>query len=453
MPQTPASIRPRVTDARAYEAALRSEYLRPFLERIQRRLAAATGTTDVYHALDAEMDALTARPRDGVPVEFVEEQIAKLDGYHRQRLIQTFRAALSVDVRPFLSRPAGQEFVREKVAENVSLIKTIPPRFHDGLRERVAETFAEAPFDQLQLRKLFRDEYRSAGYNLRRLTRDQANKMVGGLSELRHGQLGISRFTWRDVADERVRRECRQDSGNVYEWAKGSPRDGAKPGSRVQCRCTAEPKIDQADLERLGGRGTVTARPAPKPKAFPAKGSTRKPLPKRDERKLHDESAFYIQNRIAAAQRDALSAYSRGPDRLNTPLRSGMKPPPEVARDIARVKKVIAENPVKPPARVYRGIDAVRAGIGNPKVGDVITLDGFASTSVDPSVAASFGHKVLEIKPKRGVYIKPVSGYKSENEWLMDEGRRYRVVGLDRARLSGGTDRRARPIVQLEEID
>ena len=69
-------------------------------------------------------------------MEFVEEQIAKLDGYHRQRLIQTFRAALSVDVRPFLSRPAGQEFVREKVAENVSLIKTIPPRFHDGLRER-----------------------------------------------------------------------------------------------------------------------------------------------------------------------------------------------------------------------------------------------------------------------------------------------------------------------------
>ena len=258
MAQNPAPIKPRVTDARAYDVALRRAYLRPFVERIQRRLANATGTTDVWRALDTELEALLATPRAGVPIELIQAQIERVDGYHRAKLIQTFRSALGVDVRMFLTRPAVAAFMAERISENVDLVKTIPPRFHAGLKQRVGEEFAQAPFDQQRLRAMLRDEYQSSGYNLRRLTRDQTNKQVGGLSKLRHNQLGITRFIWRSVQDQRVRAECRQDNGNTYEWSKGSPIDGATPGTRVQDRCTAEPSLGPADLDRLGAQARVT---------------------------------------------------------------------------------------------------------------------------------------------------------------------------------------------------
>ena len=309
MAQNPAPIRPRVADAKSYDAALRRAYLRPFVLRILERLANATGTTDVWRALDTELEALQARPQAGVPIDLIEAQIGRVEGYHRQRLIQTFRAALGVDVRTFLTRPAVAAFMAERIQENVSLIKTIPPRFHEGLMQRVGEEFAAAPFDQQRLRKMFRDEYQSSGYNLRRLTRDQTNKQVGGLSRLRHGQLGITRFIWRDVQDEREREECRQDGGNTYEWAKGSPIDGATPGQRVQCRCASEPALTQSDLNRLGARGTVATR-KPAPELTPAQARKRFGADYKRQAAKHGVPKAEADLRKAAKDYDAAVAFS-----------------------------------------------------------------------------------------------------------------------------------------------
>ena len=143
-------------------------------------------------------------------------------------------------------------------------MKTIPPRFHDGLKRRVGDEFSKAPFDQQRLRAMLRDEYKSSGYNLRRLTRDQTNKQVGGLSRLRHGQLGITRFIWRSVQDQRVRAEHAGYSGQTYEWAQ-APEGG--PGAPIQCRCTAEPALGKADLNRLGAKEPATAVTKRQPKA------------------------------------------------------------------------------------------------------------------------------------------------------------------------------------------
>ena len=452
MPQNPAPVRPRVLDARDYERALRESYMRPFVEGILRRLAGATGTTDVWRALDDEIGALQARPQAGVPVEMIEAHVARVEGYHRARLIQTFRAALGVDVRMFITQPAVRSFMQERIAENVSLVKTIPPRFHEGLTRRVGEEFAAAPFDQARLRTMLRDEYRSSGYNLRRLTRDQTNKQVGGLSRLRHGQLGISRFIWRTVGDERVRSSHAGYDGAAYEWAR-APEGG--PGAPIQCRCIAEPSLTQTDMQRLGARGTVTARKPPEPQVFPPKGKRRTAMPSKAERALDKASADYLQNRIPAAGRDAITGYTRGADRINTALRSGRKVPASIQRDVDRIHKVIADAPKPPPPGiVYRGVSH---RIGNPKAGDVMQLDGLISTSVDPAIASTFARgttqTIFEIKPKRGVYIKPVSAgaFKKEKEFLMRHGSRYRVVGIDEARVPKST--RKYRIIQLEEID
>ena len=95
-------------------------------------------------------------------------------------------------------------------------------------------------------------------------------------------------------------------------------------------------------------------------------------MPAREEKLLDKDAALYLQNRIPAAQRDAISAYTRGADRMNVPLRSGLKLPASIQKDVDRVHQVIAgAAKPPPPALVWRGVSH---NIGNPKVGATIRL-------------------------------------------------------------------------------
>lgn len=252
--RNPRGIGARRSDERAYETALRLAYFNPFVRRMQRGLAQAAAANQAYRAMDDVVAKMAARPQQGIPVELIRGELRRMEGWHRARVISSFRAALGVDVRPFLTSPAVNAFMTQKVGENVDLIKTIPGRFRDGLKAKLEKELREAPFDQERLTKLLREEYQSSGYNLRRIVRDQTSKTVNQLSELRQGQLGIEEFVWRDSADERVRPECDADGGNTYRWSEGSPQDGAKPGTRVLCRCYAEAVILPSKLQAWGGR-------------------------------------------------------------------------------------------------------------------------------------------------------------------------------------------------------
>ena len=99
--------------------------------------------------------------------------------------------------------------------ENVRLVRTIPPRLHDGLLRRVSETFADAPFDRQALSRVLAQEFQSSGYNLRRLTRDQTQKSIHSLTQARHRQMGIAEYRWSTSEDERVRptHEAKQRQG------------------------------------------------------------------------------------------------------------------------------------------------------------------------------------------------------------------------------------------------
>ena len=50
-PRNPKAIRPRVKDARAFDAALRKAWLDPFISDMQRRLAQAQGVNQAYALL------------------------------------------------------------------------------------------------------------------------------------------------------------------------------------------------------------------------------------------------------------------------------------------------------------------------------------------------------------------------------------------------------------------
>lgn len=76
----------------------------------------------------------------------------------------------------------------------------------------------------------------------RLIARDQVNKLNGQLTELRQNELGIGRYVWRTMRDERVRDSHAAKDGETFEWAN-PPADTGNPGEDIQCRCYAEPVL------------------------------------------------------------------------------------------------------------------------------------------------------------------------------------------------------------------
>ena len=167
-------------------------------------------------------------------------------------MFKAFRSALNVDIRPYLAQAPVQAHMTQALATNVELIKTIPPRLHESLRRRIAEAFLDEPFNQQRLSQLLAQEYKSSGYNLRRLTRDITQKANADLNQLRQQQVGVTHYIWRTSEDERVRPTHEENNGKEFAWAS-PPLATGHPGNDVQCRCSSEPQIDSANRARLKG--------------------------------------------------------------------------------------------------------------------------------------------------------------------------------------------------------
>ena len=241
MAREPNPVNPRRLDERLYGKSLRRAVLAPLMAQLRSGLSEASAASLALEVIDG----VFRRWRTG---GLVDEEVAahstRVSSYHKRRLIQTFRAALGVDIRPVLSDAAIEPLMTAWRRENIALIQTVPQRFHESLHRRVGETFAERPFDKQALSKVLNREFKVSGSNLRRLTRDQTSKAIGQLTHARHGQLGISGYTWRTAQDERVRPTHQVLDGTPQQW--DSPPSVGHPGQDISCRCVAIPVVPEA---------------------------------------------------------------------------------------------------------------------------------------------------------------------------------------------------------------
>ena len=125
----PPPISSRRRDEREYAGALRRIVLRPLSRSLRSGLSRAAAVSQAIAALDGVDWTLP----EGLVADEVAARAARLDGYHRARLIQTFRSALGIDIRPTLNDGAIRPLMDAWRRENVSLIRTIPQRLHEGL--------------------------------------------------------------------------------------------------------------------------------------------------------------------------------------------------------------------------------------------------------------------------------------------------------------------------------
>ena len=223
-------IGPLTRDERLYAAALRREILNPM--RAQARLAIVAARAD-YNDIRRWIIQARAQAQLLDPVAEAEARraLGRIEAGHRKRFTKLMRR--HIGVRVDLIEDAAFPLTA-RIADNVRLIKTIPERFHQGMLKGLLNLGATEPFDQEKVMALLRKEYRSTGYNLRRLTRDQTSKLVGQLNHTRQTQVGVTHYEWVTSNDERVRRSHVNNEGLTFAWDSPPP-DTGHPGDDVQC--------------------------------------------------------------------------------------------------------------------------------------------------------------------------------------------------------------------------
>ena len=142
-------------------------------------------------------------------------------------------------VSPFRTEPYLAPLAEGWIAENASLIKSLPTRMHpeiEGIIRR-GVMIGEAV---KTLKDKIKDRYHVTDYRAKLIAQDQTLKLNSDLTRLRLQSVGVKEYIWRTVNDSRVRPDHIEREGKTYSWDK-PPSGGEHPGHEVRCRCFAEP--------------------------------------------------------------------------------------------------------------------------------------------------------------------------------------------------------------------
>jgi len=182
---------------------------------------------------------------------------AAIDRENRDLFRRQFKTVFNAD--PVAAEPWLEQEVRTFVAENASLIKTLPEENLADIEQMVFRDARRGESPQ-KIKANILEQFESTEYKARRIARDQVSKFNGRLSELRQRQTGITRYEWQTSEDGRVRSRANTSgysdharlNGKIFSWDdppvtvfKGK-RAGERnhPGQDIQCRCHAIPVMD-----------------------------------------------------------------------------------------------------------------------------------------------------------------------------------------------------------------
>lgn len=144
--------------------------------------------------------------------------------------------------------PTGR-MVREKLAENVKLIKSIPTK----AGERVHKLTMEALTTGRRASEIADEIARSTKVTKSRATliaRTEVARTSAALTESRARHIGVTQYIWRTANDSDVRPSHKKMNGKVVNYDSPPTLDGmvGHAGEFPNCRCFQEPLIPD-DLE------------------------------------------------------------------------------------------------------------------------------------------------------------------------------------------------------------
>ena len=123
----------------------------------------------------------------------------------------------------------------------MQLITSLPEDYLHDVEQTVLRAFREGKRAE-EIAGQLEDRFDVSQRNAARIARDQIGKLNGELTRERQKNLGIRRYRWQSSGDERVRDEHRALDGKVFSW--DDPPEEGHPGTPIQCRCWADPVVE-----------------------------------------------------------------------------------------------------------------------------------------------------------------------------------------------------------------
>jgi SPP1 gp7 family putative phage head morphogenesis protein len=201
-----------------------------------------------------------AEARASIPLKelhgLASKTAEKTSVYQKVQISRQVKAALGAD--PVFRDPGMAAKVQQFVHENVALVKRIPERLHGDLETMVSRAVAQGNLNK-SLGEDIEERFGVSERHARLIARDQVTTFYARVNHARQKELGVKRFIWRTVQDERVR----GTPGGKYPNAEPSHYDlegeefsyddppqppGADepilPGQQICCRCWSSPVFD-----------------------------------------------------------------------------------------------------------------------------------------------------------------------------------------------------------------
>lgn len=202
-----------------------------------------------------DLAAIIARIRETLGREFTDtdlqfiadsmgtsvDQVARANS---RRLFEQY-GKYGVDLTIGFNSNATRAALSMKVKENVQLIKTMSDRHFASLQSNVLSAITQGKRVE-EIESIIDDRFASMESNAELIARDQVGKLNGQLTEMTQTEMGLTRYRWRGVGDQRERDSHRALEGETFSWADPPVVDGesVNPGMAIQCRCYAEPVIE-----------------------------------------------------------------------------------------------------------------------------------------------------------------------------------------------------------------
>lgn len=186
--------------------------------------------------------------------EFTDEDLRQLaleigisvSELQKRFMKDSFKRVLDID--PLFAEPHLAEFLSTYAAANVGLVRSVEDRFFGELHSLVFTAFQQGQrYEELSAK--IQDRFAVAQSRADLIAADQVGKLYGALDRLRMNNLGLNRYVWRTMMDERVREEHQDNEGEIFSY-DDPPADTGNPKEDYRCRCWAEPVPE--DLEALG---------------------------------------------------------------------------------------------------------------------------------------------------------------------------------------------------------
>jgi SPP1 gp7 family putative phage head morphogenesis protein len=181
----------------------------------------------------------------------IESMAVKVSDWNKDDTMAVIRSIVGVDV--FLREPWLNDQLNSWIHDNTNyVIKALPTGATtqiQGIAQRGLAQGKSATAIGAEIQDTFGITKRRAEF----IARDQVAKLNGGLTQLRHKELGVNEYIWRSMHDNRVRPDHVDFDGNTYKYDDppiNSVGAAYNPGQDYNCRCVAEPVLDNL-LEKI----------------------------------------------------------------------------------------------------------------------------------------------------------------------------------------------------------